>query len=50
MNWKDLFTLDGSTLKVKDVSKLRESMDGLIYDAVFTADDNIRKAKLFLNS
>jgi len=48
MNWKDFFTLDGSTLKVKDVSKLRESMDGLIYDAVFTEDENMRKAKLMV--
>ena len=41
MDLKDLFYLDGSLLKVKDVSKLREAMDDLIYDAVFTEDDII---------
>jgi len=48
MYLKDLFYLDGSLLKVKDVSKLREAMDDLIYDAVFTEDDEQRKAKFIL--
>ncbi len=48
MDMKDLFYLDGSLLKVKDVSKLREAMDDLIYDAVFTEDDEQRKAKFIL--
>lgn len=48
MNWKDLFALDGNTLKVKDVPKLAEAMDGLIYDAVFTDDDEQRKAKFLI--
>jgi fructose/tagatose bisphosphate aldolase len=48
MDLKDLFYLDGSLLKVKDVSKLREAMDDLIYNAVFTEDDEQRKAKFIL--
>ena len=48
MDLKDLCYLDGSLLKVKDVSKLREAMDDLIYDAVFTEDDEQRKAKFIL--
>jgi fructose/tagatose bisphosphate aldolase len=48
MDWKDLFALDGNTLKVKDAAKLKDSMDGLIYDAVFTEDDDQRKAKFLI--
>jgi fructose/tagatose bisphosphate aldolase len=48
MDWKDLFSLDGNNLKVKDVSKLKDSMDSLIYDAVFTEDEEQRKAKLLI--
>ncbi len=48
MDWKDLFSLNGNALAVKDVSKLRNSMDGLIYDAVFTEDEGKRKAKFLI--
>jgi len=48
MNWKDLFALEGNALRVKDVSKLKGAMDALIYDAVFTPDDDQRKAKFLI--
>ncbi|MGD8352494.1 MAG: class II fructose-bisphosphate aldolase, partial [Nitrospirota bacterium] len=48
MSWKDLFSLDGNNLRVKDPSKLAEAMDSLIYDAVFTEEDEQRKAKFMI--
>jgi len=46
MDLKDVCTLDGDAVKVSDVAKLREAMDGLIYDAVFEAGDEKKRAKL----
>lgn len=46
MDLKELFELDGDHLKVKDLSRLKDSMDGLIYDAVFEPDDEKKKARL----
>jgi fructose/tagatose bisphosphate aldolase len=46
MNLKDLFTLDGGLLKLKDPSALRGAMDTLVYDAVFEADEERKIARL----
>ncbi|MEJ2325171.1 MAG: aldolase, partial [Nitrospirota bacterium] len=48
MNWKDLFSLDGNSLVVKEPSKLAGAMDSLIYDAVFTEDEEQRKSKFMM--
>jgi fructose/tagatose bisphosphate aldolase len=48
MSLKDLFELDGSALRVKDVQRLREAMDGLVYDAVFEEDEGRKRARLIL--
>lgn len=48
MSWKDLFSLDGNNLRVKEPSKLADAMDSLIYDAVFTEDDEQRKSKFLI--
>jgi fructose/tagatose bisphosphate aldolase len=48
MDLNELFELDGDHLKVKDHSKLKDSMDGLIYDAVFEPDEEKKKARLTL--
>ncbi len=48
MSWKDLFYLDGNNLRVKEPSKLADAMDSLIYDAVFTEDDEQRKSKFLI--
>ena len=45
MELKDVCALEGDSVVVKDPQKLREAMDGLIYDAVFEADEEKRKAK-----
>lgn len=44
MDIKDLFELEGDLLKVKDTARLKETMDELIYEAVFTEDDEKKKA------
>jgi fructose/tagatose bisphosphate aldolase len=46
MDLKDLFELEGDYLKAKDLSRLRESMDGLIADAVFEPNEEKKKALL----
>jgi fructose/tagatose bisphosphate aldolase len=46
MTLKDLFSLDGGLLKLKDPSALRGAMDGLVYDAVFEEDEERKKARL----
>ena len=48
MDLKELFSIEGDNLKVKDHAKLKESMDGLIYDAVFEPDEEKKKARLIL--
>ncbi len=48
MDLKQILALENGAVKVKDLGKLRESMDELIFDAVFEADDAKRKAKLIL--
>jgi fructose/tagatose bisphosphate aldolase len=48
MDLKELFSIEGDHLKVKDLEKLKESMDGLIYDAVFEPDEEKKKARLTL--
>lgn len=45
MDLKSVCRIEGGEIKLKDAAKLRESMDGLIYDAVFEPDDEARKAK-----
>ncbi|GAB4388121.1 MAG: class II fructose-bisphosphate aldolase [Thermodesulfovibrionales bacterium] len=46
MALKDLFTLEGNALRVKDVAALRGAMDGLVRDAVFEEDEGRKKALL----
>jgi fructose/tagatose bisphosphate aldolase len=46
MDLKDVCALKGDSVVVKDAQKLREAMDGLIYDAVFEDDEEKRTAKL----
>jgi hypothetical protein len=48
MDLKELFSIEGDNLKVKDHAKLKESMDGLIYNAVFEPDEEKKKALLML--
>ncbi len=45
---KDLIEIRDGSLAVKDKAKAREMMDGLIYGAVFEADDEKRKALFIL--
>jgi fructose/tagatose bisphosphate aldolase len=46
MDLKEIFSLENGELKVKDVSRLKDSMDGLVYSAVFEPDDKRKKALL----
>lgn len=46
MALKDVCALSGGAIKVADLKKLQSSMDELIYDAVFEADEEKKKAKL----
>jgi fructose/tagatose bisphosphate aldolase len=46
MELKDVCSLEGDAVKVKDAAKLREAIDGLIYDAVFEGDEEKKKARL----
>ena len=46
MELKDFCSLEGDVVKLKDASGFKGAIDGLIYDAVFEADEEIKKAKL----
>lgn len=48
MDLKDVCSLEGDAVKVKDAAKLRDAVDGLIYDAVFEGDEEKKKARLTL--
>ena len=48
MDFKALFSLQDGGIKVVDIEKFRGSMDDLVYDAVFTADEEQKKAKLLV--
>jgi fructose/tagatose bisphosphate aldolase len=48
MDLKEIFSFENGELKVKDVAKLKDSMDSLVYSAVFEADDERKKALLTL--
>ncbi|MFA5352811.1 MAG: class II fructose-bisphosphate aldolase [Thermodesulfovibrionales bacterium] len=45
---KDVIEIKDGSLTVKDKAKVRDMMDGLIYDAVFEPDDEKRKALFVL--
>jgi fructose/tagatose bisphosphate aldolase len=46
MGISDICSLEDGILKVKDLSKLKDSMDGLVYEAVFEGDEDKRKARM----
>jgi fructose/tagatose bisphosphate aldolase len=46
MELKDLFALEGNNLRVKDMSRFRDELDGLVYSAVFEPDEEKKKALL----
>lgn len=46
MDYKEFFSLDGGSVKVKDMGKFKASLDAIIYDAVFESNDDRKKAKL----
>jgi fructose/tagatose bisphosphate aldolase len=48
MDLKEIFSLENGSLKVKDLSKLKDSMDSLVYSAVFEEDEEKRKALMVL--
>ena len=45
---KELISITDGGVMLKDVEKMRERMDSLVYDAVFEEDDDKRKALLLL--
>jgi fructose/tagatose bisphosphate aldolase len=45
---KELISISDDGVKINDVSKMRERMDSLVYEAVFEEDDEKRKALLIL--
>lgn len=48
MDLKQILAIENGAVKVKDLGRLREVMDDLIFDAVFEADEDRKKAKLIL--
>ncbi len=46
MELKDFCSLEGDVVKLKDADGFKGAIDGLIYDAVFEADEQMKKAKL----
>lgn len=48
MDFKQILSIENGAVKVKDLGRLREVMDDMIFDTVFEADEETRKAKLLL--
>lgn len=46
MEFKDFCSLEGDSVKVNDPEGFRNSLDSLTFDAVFEADEDIKKSKL----
>jgi hypothetical protein len=44
----DAVEFNNNTIAVKDISRVRDLMDSLIYNAVFESDDEKRKSKFIL--